>query len=637
VRIRRIRAWALLPALLAGALAAAPPAAADLQDEIELAERYAPVVRLVEQVEECGHGEPYEPLNVDLLFDEPTVALRGPWGGGDLVEIGPTADDLADGLYEYHLDFPGDALNPGCDYERWARRLSEGEAPAVYAHVVGERGELALQYWLFYAYNDWNNLHEGDWEMIQLVFEAEDAAGALEVDPTKIGYSQHEGAEQADWDDEKLELVDGTHPVVHPAAGSHANFFEEGLYLGRSAEQGVGCDDTSGPTVDLRPAVVTIPSDSAEAVEAYPWIDFEGRWGELQRAFFNGPTGPNLKTQWTEPITWAEDWRDRSYAVPAGGALGTGATDFFCDAIAGGSKALQRALDNPPLVLGILAALIVLVALVLARATWTPAAPLRLARRRAWGQILFASFRIYRRRPGLFLGIGLLMLPVSVVVTIVQAVILRSSGFAGIDASGESGGVLVQLVVAIVTTLTLGGAGFVFAAVARAIVELDADRTVGPIGAYRLALDSVRPLLGSLAVAVVVVSLLATSVFLIPIAIWLAVRWALLAPVVELEQVSTIGALRRSGQLVRHNWLKVATLAIVGGALALAAGPVIGALLILATNAPFSLVNVIAGLVYVVAMPFVALATTYTYFDARVREELSSREPDVLPAEIETA
>ena len=45
-------------------------------------------------------------LNVDLLFDEPTVALRGPWGGGDLVEIAPTADDLADGLYEYHLDFP---------------------------------------------------------------------------------------------------------------------------------------------------------------------------------------------------------------------------------------------------------------------------------------------------------------------------------------------------------------------------------------------------------------------------------------------------------------------------------------------------------------------------------------------------
>jgi hypothetical protein len=567
--------------------------------------------------------------------------LRGPWGGGDIVEIGPAADDLAGGLYEYHLDFPGHALNPGCDYERWARRLSEGEAPTVYAHVVGDPGhpgELALQYWLFYAYNDWNNLHEGDWEMIQLLFEADDAAEALETEPTRVGYSQHEGAEQADWGEDKLELVDGTHPVVHPAAGSHANFFEEGLYLGRSAEQGVGCDDTTGPTIELQPAVVTIPSDPAEAVEAYPWIDFEGRWGELQRAFFNGPTGPNLKTQWTEPVTWAENWRGQSYAVPAGGALGTGATDFFCDAIAGGSKALQRALDNPPLVLGILAVLIVLVVLLLTRATWTPAAPLRLARRRAWGQILYSSFRMYRRRPGLFLGIGLLMLPISIVVTLIQAAVLRTSGFAGIDADGESGGILVLLVVALVTTLTLAGAGFVHAAVARALVELDADRAVGPLGAYRLALDSVRPLLGALAIAVVVVSLLASSVFLIPVAIWLAVRWALIAPVVELEQVTTIGALRRSGRLVRHNWLKVATIAIVGGALALAAGPVIGALLILVTNAPFSLVNIVAGLVYVVAMPFVALATSYTYFDARVRDELGpERAPEVLPAEVERA
>jgi hypothetical protein len=228
------------------------------------------------------------------------------------------------------------------------------------------------------------------------------------------------------------------------------------------------------------------------------------------------------------------------------------------------------------------------------------------------------------------------MLPISIVVTLIQAAVLRTSGFAGIDADGESGGALVLLVVALVTTLTLAGAGFVHAAVARALVELDAHRAVGPLGAYRLALDSVRPLLGALAIAVVVVSLLASSAFLIPIAIWLAVRWALIAPVVELEQVTTIRALRRSGHLVRHNWLKVATIAIVGGALALAAGPVIGALLILVTNAPFSLVNVIAGLVYVVAMPFVALATSYTYFDARVRDELApEREPEVLPPEIE--
>jgi hypothetical protein len=629
---------ALIAAFGAVALCWSTAASADTRDEVALAERYAPVVRLVEQVEECGPGEPYEPLDVDLLFDEPTVALRGPWGGGDLVEIGPAAENLAGGLYEYHLDFPGNALDPGCDYERWGRRLAEGRSPAVYAHVAtdpGYPGRLALQYWLFYVYNDWNNLHEGDWEMIQLVFDAGSARDALERGPTSVGYSQHEGAERADWGDDKLELVDGTHPVVYPAAGSHANFFEEALFVGSSAEQGVGCDNTTGPTYTVRPAVVTIPSDTDEARDAFPWIEFEGRWGELQRAFFNGPTGPNLKTQWTKPIRWSEGWRDRSYAVPGGGVVGTGATDFFCDAVAGGSRTLQRLLDQPAPVFLALAALVVLVMVSLSRATWRPTAPLRLARRRAWGQILAAAARMYVGRMPLFVGIGVLAIPIALLVTLLQALVLQASTVVGFESEGEGSGLLALLVLAIGTTLTLVGLGLVQAATVRALDEIDRGRSPGPVRAYRLALDSILPLLGGLAIAVVVVTLLASSVFLLPIAIWLAVRWALIAAVVELEALSALGALRRSGRLVRRRWLKVASLVLVGGGIALAAGPLLGALLIFVTDAPLWVLNTVAGVVYAVAMPFVALTTAYLYFDARARDELAEREPDQLPAEID--
>ena len=130
--------------------------------------------------------------------------------------------------------------------------------------------------------------------MIQLVFDAGDAREALAEEPVSVGYSQHEGSERADWGDDKLELVDGRRPVVYPAAGSHANFFDEALYVGSSGEQGVGCDDTRGPHLELEPRVVTIPSDASAARRTFPWITFEGRWGELQEAFFNGPTGPNL-------------------------------------------------------------------------------------------------------------------------------------------------------------------------------------------------------------------------------------------------------------------------------------------------------------------------------------------------------
>ena len=625
--------------LAAAALVLAPAAGASPADEQALAERYAPVVRLVLHAQDCGSGKSYVPIDVDALLDEPTVSLRGPWGP-DLVKIAPAASDLTAARYEYHLDFPGNALEPGCDYERWSQHVTAGTEPTVYAHVAADRGypgKLSLQYWFFYVFNDWNNTHEGDWEMVQLVFDAADAREALATGPESIGYSQHEGAERASWDDDKLSLEGGTHPVVHPAGGSHANFYGEALFLGSSASEGVGCDDTSGPTFDVRPVVKTIPSDPAAAREAFPWIAYGGRWGELQRAFFNGPTGPNQKAQWTEPIRWSEeDWRDRSIAVPGGGTLGTGATDFFCGAVAAGSNALRRSVDNPLPWFIALAALAALIVFALTRTTWRPVAPLRLARKRAWGQILTASASMYIKRFRLFVGIGLLALPVSVVVTVLQRVFLRSSSILGVDVDGERGGILVYGVIAIGTALTVFGLGLVMAATARALAEIDADRPVSPLRAYFLAFDSVKPLLGALVIASLAVSVFLTTLLLLPIAIWLAVRWALLAPVIELEGASAFGALRRSGRLVRHGWLKVGWVVVAGGALALVAGPFLGALLILVSSVPLTLLNVISGLVYVLAMPFVALATVYVYFDMRVRDELApERASGPLPAEIE--
>jgi hypothetical protein len=613
--------------------------AARAQAEAELAERYAPVVRLVEQEEECGPGEPYRPIDIDAILNEDTVSLRGPWRSNDLVTITPSADDLGRGLYEYNLDFPGDALNPGCDYERWARRVTEETEPTVYAHVATEPthpDRLALQYWFYYPFNDWNNLHEGDWEMIQLVFAASTPEEALETDPLQVGYSQHEGGEKAEWGDDKLEIVDGTHPVVYPAAGSHANFFTEGLHLGRSAEQGVGCDDTTGPSVELRPTALSIPSDPAAAQEAFPWIAFEGRWGERQKAFYNGPTGPNLKTQWTEPITWSEDWRDRSYAVPAGGAFGTDATDFFCGAVEAGSNLVLRAVDNGgrlALVVGVLA---VLVVFLLTRTSWRPSAPLRVRRRRSWGQTFTASWRLYRMRPRLFLGIGLVVIPISLVITGVQLLLFSATSLVGIEPDAEGGGFRVALAVWIGTVLTLLALALVQAACARAIIGIDSGREVGIRDAYRLAFDSVWELLGALGVAVAVVTVLTVSLFLVPIAIWLAVRWALLVPVAELEERSALGSLRRSGRLVRLQWLKVGTLVVVAAAVAIVAGPFLGALLILFVDAPFGFVNVLAGIIYAVAMPFVGIATTYVYYDTLVRERLDETIPATteLPAEI---
>ena len=383
----------------------------------------------------------------------------------------------------------------------------------MYAHVAtdpGYPGQLALQYWFFYPFNDFNNTHEGDWEMTQLVFDAADATEALTKDPSKVGYSSHEGAEGADWGDEKLELVDGTHPVVYPAAGSHANKFTAALYLGSSADAGVGCDNTVGPHRELTPIVRTIPSDPAAATAAFPWITFEGRWGELQAAFFNGPTGPNMKDQWLHPIEWSQDWRDRGYAVPAAGVFGTGATDLFCNGVAKGSKALVLLLRSPGLTLLVLGTILGLLVFAAVRATWRPVAPLRLARRRSWGQIISASGAMYVRRPRLFLGIGVLLIPLTIVITLLQWLVFRLVDLVG-TLTGQGAGTFAFIALVIGATLTLLGLGLVQAATACALVEIDAGRPIGPVDAYRISLRRFRPLLRSIALFVLVWLVLTTT------------------------------------------------------------------------------------------------------------------------------
>ncbi|MCG8350029.1 MAG: hypothetical protein MI924_19870 [Chloroflexales bacterium] len=107
-----------------------------------------------------------------------------------------------------------------------------------YGRVIREHGYIALQYWFFYAFNDWRssfngvNDHEADWEMITVyVTEDENEPGA--VIPCWLAYSSHEfeGDDlRRRWDDPDLER-EGNHPLVYVAAGSHANYYFRGEYL----------------------------------------------------------------------------------------------------------------------------------------------------------------------------------------------------------------------------------------------------------------------------------------------------------------------------------------------------------------------------------------------------------------------
>ena len=138
------------------------------------------------------------------------------------------------------------------------------------------------------------------------------------------------------------------------------------------------------------------------------------------------------------------------------------------------------------------------------------------------------------KRAPLVLGIGVLLVPLAFVITGLQWLLYQVIDLIG-TVTGEGAGAFAFLAVVVGATLTLMGLGLVQAAMACALLEIDAGRQVDPVRAYRLALRRIRPLLGGIAIFVAVWVALTTTAILIPVAIWLAVRWSLLAPVVELE------------------------------------------------------------------------------------------------------
>ena len=112
---------------------------------------------------------------------------------------------------------------------------SQGGRPRyTYYHRTVREGEyLNLQYWFFYAYNDWGNGfggfndHEGDWEGFHVFFKLE--GGRPVEPPAYVCFLGHESRLTRPWDHPEVEKV-GTHPVIYVAAGSHASYPQPRLY-----------------------------------------------------------------------------------------------------------------------------------------------------------------------------------------------------------------------------------------------------------------------------------------------------------------------------------------------------------------------------------------------------------------------
>ena len=222
--------------------------------------------------------------------------------------------------------------------------------PTYYVRAVRDAGYLVLQYWFFYAMNDWRstfsgvNDHEADWEQITL-FLTEPVDGG-DPDLAWVAFSAHD--EVGDdlrrrIDDPDLQLVDRTHPVVHaggrithrrvPGRGLHRFGVSPGVEkstqrwrrFARMVRPSTRTRERPGiglPFIDYRrgdgPSVGpgTERTWTAVAIDGEtPWVrDYRGLWGYDTRDPFGGeraPAGPryerdgSTRLAWDRPVAWA--------------------------------------------------------------------------------------------------------------------------------------------------------------------------------------------------------------------------------------------------------------------------------------------------------------------------------------------
>jgi hypothetical protein len=604
--------------------------------EEQLVAKYAPIVYLGRQDEECDtDGDPFDPAPVEIVLDNPEVTLRQNVSGRPVVMKGPGAKDIFDKDIGFFLDFPGNPRRPGCTYDRDYQELKASNPPTAYAHIQTEPGfdGLALQYWFFYYLNDWNNRHEGDWEMIQLAFAADSAAEALQQDPVRVAYSQHEGGEVADWDEGKVEKEEGR-PVVYVARGSHANYFQPGTYIGVAREgAGFGCEDSSDPLRRELLEAQLVPPEVTDPDSPFAWIEFGGRWGELQGKHFDGPTGPAQKEKWEKPFTWEEDLRDYSQRLPEGEVLALDPLKPIC-AIIGFGSFLMNGFQEWPAPVGAAIGVFFFTTVgflivgvprrVFGGAPVEAVAPSRpgmLRRRRALGQIGRDAAVIYVKNLWLFVLIGAVFIPIGIIATSVQAQLRLDDH---IPSQGAGSLLVFSLggVQALLTVIILGGAVFA------ALGEIDADRGLSFWRAYGVVVRRLWTLLGAHLRSLFHTAILALTIIGAPWAIHRAIAWGFIGQAVVLDGYNAKESLSASADAVRGDWWRTLAILIAIAIVVILPGLVIAFALLLFASPPATdlVYTVNAALYTLLLLPFAFTASTLLYSDLKARKN-----PDVPP------
>lgn len=607
--------WAALLLLMAGIIAgmvgvsAAPVGvSAQISPEQELAERYAPIAMLKTQTSTCDEdGEAYFPAPVDFLFNNPDILLRHNDGGDQkddtVLAEGFTAQDLVNAGPETYLDFPGDPRKPGCGYETYFKQKVDefGLEPTTYARIIIDEGarKLYIEYWFYYYFNDWNNTHESDWEMITVIFDGVySVEEALTVSPSRVGYAQHGGGELADWDATKFQRV-GDRPVVFPSAGSHATYYDQNTFIGwGEGGTAFGCDDTTAPSTEADLNVILVP-EAIDPEGEFAFMLYEGHWGQRDFAVYEGPKGPNLGGKWNDPTEAFSTWRTSTLVVPSGRAGGVNTTDTFCTLSAVGSSIFTYFLSHPWATIAALLSILAVLGFFLYK---------------VWPYFLEA-IDIYGNELRTFLGIGAMALPVSLIGGLTVGYLNNVPPLEWINAgfNNSTGGKLAA-------SLTIGSLQQIVmvALIVPACVYAMKDIRRGVVpGVWRSFVGAFKALPVTIpAIAVIVLLLLGSTISLVflPIAIYVVVRWQFFLEAAILDDKKPFtDALGESWRVTKGEWLRAVLGSVVFQTLAIIPGPLIGVLVMIVGGSRVSFANFLSGFVYALTIPIAAVGITMLY------------------------
>ncbi|HEX6665537.1 MAG TPA: hypothetical protein VF081_02965 [Solirubrobacterales bacterium] len=634
----------LVPAALAIVLFTLPAvaeAASGGDAAQRLADAYAPIAMLREEQDPpCETtAEQYEPTSVDTVLGNPDVVLQrfvedeGPLAKKDKqglqdVKDAPAAEDIAGLADGYYLNLRGEVLEDTCVYARdFAKLVKEGKAPATtYAHIARESGHsgFALQYWFFWYFNQFNDLHEGDWEGMQLSFEADSPAAALaaEEEPSEIILFQHAGGERANWDDSKVQK-EGTHPIVFPAAGSHATFYDSAVYVENGQEgSGLGCDNTSEPLREVQPTPVLLPQ-RPQLTGPFQWLSYEGRWGEREGGYNNGPTGPQTKTVWSEPFTWMSAQRSTSPRLPGGSVVGPQVSGAFCSTVASISELINLDAKSRPAAIATIAGIVLLIALFVGLTRWGPVDLTRLRARRSFGQLVRTARQLYGRHWRPMVAIGLTAVPIVGGANLLAGLL---AGGKGVDDAAGRGGfnlALGDLVEGFARPAAMAVVASVVVVFVRLLVD---DRGPG----FRAAFSGMRHcfwrVVGGQMLFVLATVGLAITIIGLPVAIYKYVAWSFVKQEIVFENRGIREAFHASSDLVRGRWWHTVRVAGFLFVVSIVVGPVFTFALIF-TALPLIWINFFGSLIFALLIPFVALGETLLYFDLEARGEAEPLKP----------